>query len=303
MGTDRWWNLSLLLFVNLLWAGQFPAYRIASEYMTVATLNFWTFVFAVAVLAPFFLRLHRHALSERPRMRAVADFAILGIVGVIPPSVFLSWGIARSTASNAAVISLVIPVLMALMGVAMLGERMTRLRWFSLALALIGTVGISRLSRSELSVAGSFLIANVVIFVAWLGAAFYNTFSKKLFASYAPVEILVYGYVVACVGCALLSLRESTPFYAVHGYPPKAWVAVAVLGTLSWGLSMVMWMRVLERLEVSQISVSIYLMPLFGVILSAILLKEHLTATELVGGALILVSTILASGSERKAST
>ena len=48
-----WIHLALLGLVNLFWAAQYPAYKVASEHMGVATLNLWTFVFATLCLLPF----------------------------------------------------------------------------------------------------------------------------------------------------------------------------------------------------------------------------------------------------------
>jgi EamA-like transporter family len=53
-----------------------------------------------------------------------------------------------------------------------------------------------------------------------------------------------------------------------------SWVAVLVLGLFSWGMAMVMWMWVLNHLDVSLVLVSVYLLPIFGVILSAFTLKK-----------------------------
>ena len=123
-----------------MWAGQYPAYKVGSDYVGVVNLNFWTFVFAIVLLAPFLLleqskKKHRAGIGAA----AVRQFlAIKGLVGNIPPSIFIAWGIEHSTASNAAIISLTIPVLMVLMGVAMLRERMTRLRWVAIGMGVIG---------------------------------------------------------------------------------------------------------------------------------------------------------------------
>ena len=70
---------------------------------------------------------------------------------------------------------------------------------------------------------------------------------------------------------AVAAIFEAKPFYRVTGYSGATWIAVAVLGFLSWGVAMILWMWVLNRLEVGQISTSIYLLPLFGLILSEIL--------------------------------
>ena len=56
---------------------------------------------------------------------------------------------------------------------------------------------------------------------------------------------------------------------------------------------MVMWMWVLGRLEVGQISVSIYLLPLFGLLLSVISLHEKIGLAQVVGGGIVLMGTVL----------
>jgi drug/metabolite transporter (DMT)-like permease len=289
-------NLLLLLIVNLLWAGQFPAYKIASEHMRVVNLNFWTFVIATITLVPFLIAERRRQATPwvvTKKARMMREFLVLGIVGVIPPSVFLSWGIAHSTASNAAIISLVVPVLMALMAVVMLGERMTTLRWISFGVAILGTLLISKITWTGSFLNVTLLVGNAVIFFSWMGAAFYNAYCKKLLSQYSGLEVLVYGYIVAFVTCAIISLVEGGPFfYDILGQSAGAWGGILVLGVLSWGLSMVLWMSVLKQLDVSQISVSVYLLPLFGVILSAVTLGERLTAPQIGGGVLVLVATL-----------
>ena len=54
----------------------------------------------------------------------------------------------------------------------------------------------------------------------------------------------------------------------------------------------------LKRLDVSQASVSIYLLPLLGVLFSALLLKEKITPAMLAGGALTLAGTILITSAD-----
>ncbi len=298
-------NLILLLLVNFLWAAQFPAYKIASEQMGVIDLNFWTFVVGILILGPLLIMEHRRRrraiFTRNGEGKVLLDFLLLGTVGIIPPSVFLSWGIDHSTASNAAIISLVIPVLTALMAVIMLGERITKLCWLSFGMAIVGVVLMSGKAWRGAFFNDALLAGDTVVFIAWMGSAFYNTYSKGLLAKFSELEVLVYGYIVACTSCAVLSLVWGRyPFYRLFGYTWRAWGAILVLGGLSWGIAMVMWMWVLKQIDVSQISVSIYLLPLFGVILSAVTVHERLTTPQLMGGALVLVSTFLTSDYERR---
>ena len=77
------------------------------------------------------------------------------------------------------------------------------------------------------------------------------------------------------------------------GYAPSTWWAVLSLGLLPWGLAMVLWMWVLNRLEVGQVSASIYLLPFFGLVLSVITVHDRISVHQGFGGALVLVGTIV----------
>ena len=46
MQKGAWINFAALILVNLLWAAQYPAYKIAGDSMESATLNFWTLLLA-----------------------------------------------------------------------------------------------------------------------------------------------------------------------------------------------------------------------------------------------------------------
>jgi drug/metabolite transporter (DMT)-like permease len=63
---------------------------------------------------------------------------------------------------------------------------------------------------------------------------------------------------------------------------------------------MVLWMWVLSRIEATQASVSIYLLSVFGVVLSALTLHEKLSLVQLMGGCLVMAGTVLTSEYEAR---
>ncbi len=298
--------MAALALVNLLWAAQYPAYKIASTSMSAATMNFWTLAFGILFLAPFLRRRHNapRANPAGPWQRSAVQFTLLGVFGIVPPSVMLAWGIARSTASDAAILSLTIPVLMTALGIVMLGERITTLRVASLAMALAGTLIISRSDLSGELFHSRLLAGNVVIFIAGLGSAFYNVYAKVLLERFSEIEVLVGSYAVAAVCCLVTSLIGDTqPFYRVNAFPVAAWLSVAVLGSLTWGVAMMLWMWVLKRIEAGQASVSIYLLSFFGVLLSALTLHEKIGLAQVAGGVLVILATYLTSEYENRRSS
>ena len=293
-GKAAWANFAALILVNLMWAAQYPAYKIAGDTMGAAALNFWTLIFASVLLVPLWLRERQKKKSERKTFewKTLREYLVLGLLGIIPPSVMLSWGIAHSSASNAAILSLTIPVLMTALGFLMLGEKLTLIRICCLALGLVGTLLVSISDLAQASLGRGLLLGNFVILIGGLGSAFYNTYSKDLLSRYSELEVLTYSYAVGAVGCAVISAAfEARPFYFVTGYSSATWLAIAVLGILSWGLAMILWMWVLNRLDVGQVSTSIYLLPLFGLILSVATVHERIALPQILGGVLTLAGT------------
>lgn len=292
-GEKRFLYFACLVIVNLLWAAQYPAYKIASDHMGAATLNFWTLTLSSLLLMPFVVRQRR---SIPRKAHAWLQFVVLGVLGIVPASVFLAWGVAHSTSSNAAILSMTIPVLMSTLGIVMLHEKVTVIRVLSLLLALAGTVLISQNDLHSGSFSRTLLIGNSVIFLAGAGSAFYNAYSKKLLDRFSEPEVLLYGYLTAVAACAVIAVFSGEPpLYRVREYPLSAWLAVALLGGLPWGFAMILWMWVLKRIQVSQASVSIYLLSVFGVLLSAVTLHERIGLGQLLGGGFVVVATVLAT--------
>ena len=314
-------DVSLLMLVNIMWAAQYAAYKTATEGMGPITVSAWTFLFAALVLSPFLAYERRHRLgtgdppsetlsavapSERSlfNKRNIIGFLVLGILGLIPASAFLAWGIDRSTASNASLIYLTVPIITAVLASIILNEKMTLVRWASLFVALVGVLILSDVDWRHLQlINGKFLLGNMLVLVACTSSSFYNVFCKELLRRFTVLEVLVYGYLLGVVvSVPFLVWAEPISWGAVTGYHLKTWLAVLVLSVFSWGLAMVLWAILLKRLDVSQASVSIYLLPFFGVLISALTLKERITPTMIVGGLVTLAGTILITSLEPSSS-
>lgn len=187
------------------------------------------------------------------------------------------------------------------MAVWFVGERLTVIRVSSLVLALFGTVLILANDLTGASFQTRLLAGNFVVFLACAGSAFYNAYGKRLLLRFSELEVLVYGYLVAVPACAIIAVCSGEHLLSgMLQAPPRVWLSIGVLGGLSWGLAMILWMWVLSRIDASQASVSIYLLSVFGVILSAITLHEKLSKVQLLGGSLVVLGTVLTSEYESR---
>ncbi|HUY15394.1 MAG TPA: DMT family transporter [Terriglobia bacterium] len=305
-------DVCLLILVNGMWAAQYAAYKVAGEKMGPLTLSAWTFLIAAIVLLPFLIwerKRNPSQPSSRPLSSAgrslwtkqnITGFLMIGIVGLIPASALLAWGVSRSSASDAALIYLTVPVMTALLASLILGEKMTWVRWGSLLLALLGVLMLSGFDWRHLQLTNpKFLFGNILVLLACSSSSFYNVYCKELLRRFTPIEVLVYGYALAVIlGVPLALGVENFTISGIAHYAAGTWLALMVLSMMSWGLAMVLWMFLLRRLDVSQASVSIYLLPFLGVLISAITVHERVTKPMIIGGLITLAGTVLITAAE-----
>jgi drug/metabolite transporter (DMT)-like permease len=287
---------ALLLLCNLIWGGQFVLAKLVQEQMGPIFATLLPMAIATLCLMPL-VRLQRRGRAAPVKMRAtdVVSFGIIGVFGQVAAQLGVTWGVGLAPASNAALLSLTLPIATALMAYWLLGERMTAVRWVSFALAVAGVLQCSGVDWSDLNFAGGrVLTGNLLILVGVLGSAFYNTYSKKLLHRYTPLEVLLYSYyaVLVCL-IPLTWYLEPGSMRAMASYGPTVWLGIALLAALVYFLSMIMFLTVLTRLDAVQAGLSNYLIPVFGVLIAASVLGERLTARMAIGGLVVLASTLL----------
>lgn len=290
------WNFALLALVNLMWSAQGTAVKFLDKHLGPIAITFLPFYVTTLLLVPLLIRSRRRN-PNRPAItpRDWLGFALAGIAGQCIAQLGMTWGISKSLASNGAIMNLLIPVFTAVLASLMLHEKMTRLRWASL---LIGLVGVLLLSTGDLRQASfgrlQHLGGNVLILAGCLGSSFYNVYCKGLMQRFAEVDILIFSYITASIATIpLLIWVEPVPWQAFANFDAPAWAAFAFLAIGMYGASMLLFFHVLQHLDVTIASVSLYLVPVFGVLLATILVGERMGPPAIAGAVVVLVATIL----------
>jgi drug/metabolite transporter (DMT)-like permease len=220
---------------------------------------------------------------------------LIGVLGQVVAQLFITWGLRFSLASNAALLMLALPIATTVMAYFLLGEIMSPVRWLSFALAVAGVVECSGVDWKELNLTSkSYLIGNTLIFISVCGSAFYNVYSKKLLERYTPLQVLLYSYYFVIAFLIPITLyAEPGAFHQIPSYTAKTWLGIALLAVFQYFLSMVIFLTVLTRLDATQASLSNYMIPFFGLVIAAVVLHERLTLPMILGGTLVLLSTLL----------
>ncbi len=284
-----------LFSCNLMWALQFTCIKLVQDQVGPMFTVWGPMLLATLLLIPI-LRAERRAgpPARRAGRKDVWMFLALGALGVFPGQVLITWGTRRSLASNGALIQLTLPVTTAVLAYIFLGERMTRVRWLSFAVAIGGVVMCSGLDFHSMDFGASYLVGNTLIFCAALGSSFYNSYGKKALERYSPMEMLFYSYVVTlALMTPVVLLEERDVFARIPHFTANTWIGMALLTVFHNFLSMVLFLKALQKLDAMQAALSNYLITFFGVPIAAIWLGERLNSQMVLGGVLVLASTLL----------
>jgi drug/metabolite transporter (DMT)-like permease len=226
-------------------------------------------------------------------------FALLAIMGQFPAQVLLTIGTQQSTASNASIISLTLPVVSALLAVVFLKERMNNLRWVSFAIAIFGVALCSYKDISGMSFSVQYVVGNLLIFCGILGSGFYNTICKKIAGGYTEIEMLFYTYLFMLVlVLPFVLLYEGDQIFNVSTFTYDTWLGLILLTVFHNFLSMILFFTALKKLEAIQVAFSNFLITFFGLPIAVFMLDEKLNGMTILGGSLVLLGTIAITAKE-----
>jgi drug/metabolite transporter (DMT)-like permease len=284
---------AVLIAVNAMWAFQFSGARIATRELGPVLVTFVPLALATLLVMPF-TKLNGDLFKVEHR-RILVDILLLGSVGIVPAQLCLVYGVERTLASNASVLSLTVPVLTALSASLFLGERLTRLRVVSFAVAIFG---VCIISARDIHDARLFRLAyvsgNLFVLASCAGSAFYNSYSRRALSRFSPAQVLVWSFIVADLELlAFAAFKEPAGWARLAHLEPAVWWTLILLAIFSLGLSMLLYFSVIQAVEVMRAALSIYLLPVFGLLFSVILLGEKFTFSLLVGGGMIFASCFL----------
>jgi|HubBroStandDraft_5_1064220.scaffolds.fasta_scaffold161211_2 drug/metabolite transporter (DMT)-like permease len=290
------WYFFLMALASLMWAAQGTAVKVLDRQMGPIAITFLPFYITTILFVPLLWKMKK----ENPHAAKLTSgdwikFAVAGIGGQVLAQLGMTWGISKSLASNGAILNLLIPVFSAVLASILLRERITLLRVVSLGIGLAGVVllSVSDLRQSSFGEM-RFLTGNVLILGGCLGSSFYNVYCKGLMQRFTEIEILIYSYITASIASVpLLIWVEPFSFRSFQSFDWKSWAAFAFLALFMYGASMLLFFKALQHLDVTTASASLYLVPVFGVLLAAALLGERLGATAIIGSVIVLSATVL----------
>jgi drug/metabolite transporter (DMT)-like permease len=287
---DRWVAPVALLGAVCFWGLVPPSTRHVLEALTPAQILLWRFG-AAGLVVTVLLLVTRPRMPDRAHMpRAIA----LGLFGILGFNVPIAFGINIIKGGIAAMLIGMQPVIIAVLAAILLHEVITARMVAGLAMALGGCALIALAGGGEAAFSGRYLFG---CFLVLLGATCYATYSvlaKPFLGERIPAaSVVILGTyfaipVVAPIGYAGF-------FQGLGDLSITGWLAALLLGVGASVCAPILFNFGLSLGQASRAGSFLYLIPLFGLMSSAVLLGEQFTLPAIVGGALIILGVVLAT--------
>lgn len=284
---------SILFACNFMWAFHFTSIKLTQDQVGPYFTVWAPMLLATILLAPFVIRDFK---KGGKKLKDILIFVQLAALGAFPSQVLMTWGTQYSLAGNAAILVLTLPVITAVFAFLILKEKMNTARWVSFAIAIIGVALCSTEDIKRADLSSRYALGNILIFLAILGNAYYNVGCKKISGKYTEIEMVFYTYLVMCILLTPLVLYyEPEMFGKIPGFTTNTWIGMISLTVFHNFLSMVLFFKALKYLDATQVALSNYLITFMGLPIAAIWLGEKLNTQAIVGGLLVLISTLILS--------
>lgn len=273
-------HLFITLVVMILFGSSYPIGKIGLNE------NISPLVFALIRILPMFILLTpflKLSSIKDKNFKYVIIYGLLIGVGLYP-LMYLSLEYTLSTSSIILIMQFSIPIGIVLSSI-YLQEKVSMLRWTLIGLVLIGLGIISfdpLVLQSKLSV-----IFGILAAIAY-GSA--SMISKKLKA-FNSIEVNSWMALISLPLMILLALFfEKENFLNILNYPWKSYVPAIYTGVIVSCVAQVLMLWLYKHYDVKTVLPFYSLFPVFGVLLTILLLEEKISVLIILGSTIVILS-------------
>lgn len=284
-------NLFFVLLIQaVLWASAFAGIKIGLESLEAGHLTLLRHLVASLCFLPFLL-LTKSKLF--PNWRDVPFFFAIGFLGYSVYHTALNYGEVNVSAGTASLIIAAAPAFTAIAASLLLKDRLPVVGWGGILLSFAGVALIVFGDNPEIG----FNRYALLILLAALVSALYATLQRPLFKTYKAVEVTAFATWAGTVPMLIFlpgfvnDLQTSTT---------NSLLAGIYIGIFPSAIAYSLFAYAISKMPVTSVASFLYIIPVFSLFFSWLLLGEVPTWLTLVGGLIAIAGIIVVNRSRQQ---
>ncbi len=291
-------TLLILMVPPLCWAGNFIVGRAVRDDIPPLTLAVCRWLIASLILLPFAWR----AMRKDAGLYCQQKWLILAtsITGITGFNSLVYLGLQTTVATNGIILNSFIPLLIALFGALFFGLSLKLTQIAGMLVSFAGVLAIVTQGDPQVLLQLAFAKGDLIIFTAMICWALYTIWLKQLPAQMDRTALITLQMI--------LGLLFLLPFWGwemasvdLPELSHSALLAVAYVGIFPSVIAYLCYGACVARLGPARAGMSIHLMPVFGAVLSVLLLGETFHGYHLAGILMIFSGIALANRTGQQA--
>ena len=282
-----------LILAMFIWVSSFIGLKSAMVDIGPFTVIFLRMFFASVCFVYFIKSFFSYTFTKK-------DIYYILALGFFEPClyfIFEAQALLYTSASQAGMITSLMPLITALLAGAILKEIITQKLIFGSMLAMVGVIWLS-VNATSTQTAPNPMLGNFLEFCAMVCGAGYTIVGKHLMKKFSALFITAIQSFMGLIFFFPLFLYEMNTMEMTFSLEALAWIAyLGVVVTLAgYGL----YNYALSKIDASKAAAFINLIPLFTLLLAFLILGENLSSTQLVACSIILLGVFITQMKYRK---
>jgi len=215
---------------------------------------------------------------------------VVGLTNTALPFLCFSYAALSITAGMSSIFNAASPLFGALIARLWLGDRLTPARIAGLAIGFGGVLGMSWTNGSFRTGGSGWAV--LACLVATLSYGFSPNYTKRRLQGAAPLAIAAGSQVAA----TLMLIVPAILWWPAQNPTAADWLSAAVLAFVCTGFAYILYFRLIANVGPSNAIAVTFLIPAFAVVWGWMFLGERVKLAMIVGCAVILLGTALATG-------
>jgi drug/metabolite transporter (DMT)-like permease len=255
-----------LVALTLMWGVNWPMMKLSLREITPMYFRALTMTGGALWLYAFYRARGIRMTPHGPEWRAVA---LLGLPNMLGWHVMSIFGVKELASGRAAILGFTMPIWTVLIGVGLLGERLTRRVAFA---AVAVAVAIALLVSDELRA-----LAGRPVGVLWMGGAAVcwavGTLMMRRMKHTLPVEALTVWMMFCAAACIWVIAAVTEPLPAMR-FTPVMWASLAYGVLINYGFAQIIWFGLARNLPPATSAMSVMAVPMIGTLSAPLIVGE-----------------------------
>jgi drug/metabolite transporter (DMT)-like permease len=281
-------------FSVIAWGASFVATKVALIEVSPVAVVWLRFGIGILILAGI---VYSRKQLQFPPFKDLAYFALLGFLGITFHQWLQSTGLVTARATTTAWIVATTPIFITILGWLILSER---LKWEAVGGILAAAFGVilvvTKGNLVSLNIGQFGDPGDLLILISAPNWAVFSVLSRRGLKTHPAARMILYVMIFGWLGTTV-QFFIGPGINELRQLSLNGWIAVTFLGIAASGLAYVFWFDGLEKLQVSQVGVFLYLEPLATMLIASAVLGEHIQGITLLGGLIILTGVWLVNRS------